>query len=218
MWPLFDIRVVTPRVELRPIDPELAFDLCALAAKGIHDPAYMPFDQPWTDAEPLDVQQNGLRFIWRRWAEWTVDSWALPFGVFVDGELVGNQEVQADRFLVRRTVMTGSWLGLAAQGRGTGKEMRAAVLHFAFEGLGARRAETSAYADNHASLGVTRSLGYRDDGTEVHERRGQGDLHLRFKMDRAEWEPARRHDIEIRGLSNEARAMFGMDSQNQALP
>ena len=40
------------------------------------------------------------------------------------------------RFAVHRTVDTGSWLGQAFQGRGFGKEMRAAVLGFAFDGLG----------------------------------------------------------------------------------
>ena len=49
-------------------------------------------------------------------------------------------------------------------GRGFGKEMRAAVLGFAFDGLGALSAETSAFLDNAASNGVTRSLGYEDNG------------------------------------------------------
>ena len=92
-------------------------------------------------------------------------------------------------FPVLRTFETGSWLGLAHQGRGIGKEMRAAVLHFGFAGLGGLRAETAAYHDNHSSLGVTRSLGYQDDGTEIKVRRGRRDHHLRFKMERADWEP-----------------------------
>jgi RimJ/RimL family protein N-acetyltransferase len=218
VWPLFDLRIVTPRVELRPIDPELAFDVCALATKGVHDPSFMPFDTPWTDEEPLPMQQNGLRFLWRRWAEWAPASWALPWAVFVDGELAGNQEVEARDFPTRRTVETGSWLGLAFQGRGVGKEMRAAVLHFAFAGLGALRAETAAYHDNPQSLGVTRALGYADDGTEITVRRGERDLHLRFKLDRTDWERRRRDDIEIRGLTEPALALFGLDADRQPLP
>ena len=41
--------------------------------------------------------------------------------------------------------------------------MRAAVLHLAFDGLGARRAVSDAFEDNPGWLGVSRKLGYRDD-------------------------------------------------------
>ena len=59
---------------------------------------------------------------------------------------------------------TGSWLGRRFQGRGLGKEMRAAVLGFAFDGLGAEVAETSAFLDNLPSNGVSRALGYEENG------------------------------------------------------
>jgi RimJ/RimL family protein N-acetyltransferase len=218
VWPLFDLRITTPSLELRPIDPEMAFDLCSLATHGVHDPAFMPFDTPWTDEEPLTLQQNGLRFIWRLWAEWSPDNWNLAWGVFVDGQLVGNQAIEGRHFPMRRTVETGSWLGLAFQGRGIGKEMRAAILHFGFDGLGAQRAETAAYHDNEPSLGVTRSLGYEDDGTEIMVRRGRRDEHQRFKMERAKWAPTRRDDIEITGLTPGALALFGLDDDRRPPP
>ena len=63
-----------------------------------------------------------------------------------------------------RTVNTGSWLGQAYQGHGYGKEMRAAMLAFAFDGLGARVAETEAFLDNAASNAVSRALGYVANG------------------------------------------------------
>ena len=44
-----------------------------------------------------------------------------------------------------------SWLGRAFQGRGLGTEMRAAVLAFAFDGLCATAADSSAFLDNAAS-------------------------------------------------------------------
>jgi RimJ/RimL family protein N-acetyltransferase len=215
MWPIFGLRVTTPRLELRPVDPELAFDVLALAAKGIHDPSWMPFTMPWTDAEPVAMAQGGLQFIWRCWAEWSVTSWRLPWAVVVDGELVGIQDVNAVDFVARRTVVTGSWLGLAHQGRGIGKEMRAAVLHFAFDGLGALRAETSAFTDNEPSLGVTRAMGYEADGTQVGMRRDERAVQVRFKLDRADWEARRRDDIVISGLTPGARAQFGLDADGR---
>ena len=44
-----------------------------------------------------------------------------------------------------RAIGTGSWLSSALHGRGIGTEMRAAVLEFAFEGLGSHEAVSGAY-------------------------------------------------------------------------
>ena len=73
---------------------------------------------------------------------------------------------------VRRSVASGSYLGLAHQGQGTGKLMRHALLHLAFAGLGAREARSEALAGNDASHGVSRALGYVEDGTETMSPRG----------------------------------------------
>jgi RimJ/RimL family protein N-acetyltransferase len=63
--------------------------------------------------------------------------------------------------------------------------MRAAVLALAFGSLGARFAITSAWDDNHPSLGVSRALGYVDNGVTAHRRGdGVGDMvHLRLARD-----------------------------------
>jgi hypothetical protein len=63
---------------------------------------------------------------------------------------------QAQDFSLLRSVGTGSWLGTEYQGQGIGKEMRSAVLHLAFAGLGAQIARSGAYFDNEASLRVSR--------------------------------------------------------------
>ncbi|EQD45135.1 GCN5-related N-acetyltransferase, partial [mine drainage metagenome] len=68
---------------------------------------------------------------------------------------------------------TGSWLGREHQGRGFGKEMRAAILHLGFATLGAEEALTSAFSDNPASIRVTRGLGYEENGTWRAARRGR---------------------------------------------
>jgi RimJ/RimL family protein N-acetyltransferase len=67
-------------------------------------------------------------------------------------------------------VDSSSFLTGAVRGRGLGKQMRAAVLTLAFGPLGARFAITSAWSDNHASLGVSRALGYVENG-ETADRR-----------------------------------------------
>jgi RimJ/RimL family protein N-acetyltransferase len=72
--------------------------------------------------------------------------------------------VGAKNFATLKTVSTGSWLKQSVQGRGLGKEMRAAVALYAFDWLGAEIAESEAASWNEASLGVSRSLGYELNG------------------------------------------------------
>jgi len=71
------------------------------------------------------------------------------------------------------TASTGSWLGAAYQGRGLGTEMRAAVLTYAFEHLGATAARSGALGGNEQSLGVSRKLGYRVVGSRMFSPRGE---------------------------------------------
>lgn len=199
-WPFFSLRIRTPRLELRyPTDADL-FALTALPSQGVHDPATMPFTEAWTRASSPELERNSLQFWWSRRASLQPDNWALPFAVFEDGEPLGVQDVGAKQFAIARTVITGSWLVRHAQGRGIGKEMRAAVLHFAFAGLGAVEAYTSAFEDNPASLGVTRALGYRPNGSVVDAREGKAVRHLQFVLPRTDWEPRRRDDITISAL------------------
>lgn len=199
-WPLFDLRIRTPRVELRyPSDQDLAV-LAHLASEPVHDPGYMPFATPWTRAPASERRRNALQFWWRQRANLDINRWDLPFMVLDGGEAVGVQELGGSRFAVTRSVFTGSWLVQRHQGRGIGKEMRAAVLHLAFAGLGAAEAHTSSFEDNPASLGVTRALGYRPNGVKIDDREGEPVRHLRFLLTRAEWERRRRADIEIENL------------------
>lgn len=200
-WPFFDLRVVTPSVELVPIDDDVAVGLARLAADGIHDPGTMPFALPWTDATSPDMERNALRFHWRNRAELSPESWTLNFGVVVDGVLVGSTGIVANGFAERRTFETGSWLGRAFQGRGIGREMRIATLQLGFDGFGARLATTSAFHDNAASLGVTRSLGYAHTATTLKPRRGVDDESLSFEMTRDHFAShVHRDDVRLQGV------------------
>lgn len=201
IWPFFDLRVVTPRLELLPIDDEVGVELAQLAAKGIHDPEYMPFGLPWTDVPSPQLERNALQFHWRTRAELSPDHWMLNFAVAIEGRIVGSTGFITHQYPALRTFETGSWLGREFQGRGIGKEMRVANLQLGFLGFGARHATTAAWDDNGPSLGVTRSLGYTENGHARMARRGQVVRQLRFEMSREHFDARlRRDDISLHGV------------------
>jgi RimJ/RimL family protein N-acetyltransferase len=208
-WPLFGLRIETPRLTLvYPTDADLAA-LNDVARQGIHDPSVMPFDIPWTDDPPEIRPRNSLQFFWGLRASWKPDDWHLNFAVSEQGTIVGIQGMFAKNFAITRQVGTGSWLGTQYQGRGIGKEMRAAVLHLAFAGLGASRATSGAFESNAASLGVSRALGYVENGDDIKAPRGKPMRQVRLVLQRDVWEKTRRNDIQIHGLEP-CLPMFGV--------
>ena len=210
IWPVFGLRVRTPRLEMRPVDEQLTFELADLASRGIHDPDIMPFLVPWTDVEPPEQQRNSVRHYWMQWSTFTANQWSLPFAVFDRGTLVGVQGAMATDFPVARSFLTGSWLGRDYQGRGLGREMRAAILHLCFAGLDAREAITGAWSDNAPSLAVTGALGYEPNGRIERERRGEVATELLFRLSREQWAKRRRDDIDLDGLTPAVLAMLGL--------
>jgi len=207
-WPLFALRVRTPRVTLRYVDDADAVTLADLGASGVHDPEFMPFTIPWTDVAPPLQQRNTLQWFWLCRAQWAPESWHLPMATVVDGTIVGVQAILAEQFPVLKTITTGSWLGRSYQGKGIGREMRAGILHLAFAGLGAEYALSSAFADNAASIAVTRALGYEEVSRRLVARRGEAAWHVDFRLSRQQWERQRRDDIEIANL-DACRELFG---------
>lgn len=207
----------TPRLELEPLREAHMPELLELVAEGIHDPATMPFVVPFTDTPSPRRERESVAFWLGCWAGISSDGWRLPFVAVLDGTCVGLQDVAAVAFAERRTVETGSWLGRGHQGRGLGTEMRAAVLHLAFGHLGALRAESSAFEDNVASIGVTRALGYRSDGERMVDRRGVPARQLCFVMDRVDWErsAAARLSVEVRGVDDEVLDQLGVAAARQ---
>ena len=199
-WPLFDLRVRTARLELRPPTDDDACALAALAARGIHDPDWLPFAIPWSIQPSPQLEREALKHYWAARANWTVDRWHLPLAVLCDGEVVGTQGFGAHKFAVVRSVNSGSWLGPQHQGKGIGKEMRAAMLHLAFDGLGAQYAVSGAWHDNAPSLGVSRALGYEENGIEIAERQGKPDRQIGLLLTRERWEAHRSIDVSIEGL------------------
>ena len=172
-WPLRHLVLRTPRLELRPDDDAGLLELAEEALRGVHPPDRMPFGIPWTDADPRYIGRGTLQYHWSKRAQLAPEDWTIGFLVRLDGRVIGVQDVTGRQFGTTREVSTGSWIGMRHQRRGIGTEMRAAVLLFAIDHLGAERARSSAFADNAASLRVSEKLGYRPDGTEWLIRRGE---------------------------------------------
>jgi len=200
-WPLFDLVIRTPLLEVRYPDNSLLIELATLAAQGIHDSDEMPFSAPWTRAKSPELERSAFKHWWGNRASWTPENWHFVGAVVLGGTAVGVQDLfTKSSFAVTKAVTTGSWLGQAYQGQGIGKEARAAVLHFAFDGLGAEVAYSDAFEDNAASYGVSCSLGYVENGDEIMDREGKPARLVRLKLTREVWERSRRDDIEIVGL------------------
>ena len=208
-WPLFGLVLRSARLELRPPADDDLVALLDVARAGVHDPATMPFAVAWTDLRGDAFDQGFLQFWWRTRASWTVDAWSLPFAVLREGQPIGVQELRATNLRADRTVDTGSWLGIRSQGLGFGTEMRAAVLAFAFDHLGATTARSAALEGSEASRRVSMKLGYRPDGFGEVAPRGIPVREERFVLDRSDLD-RESWPLAVDGFDT-CRAMFGLD-------
>jgi len=207
-WPLFGLRLRSERLILRlPTEDEL-IDLMALAHAGIHPPDEMPFGVAWSTLPSPAFERGFMQHHWSMRGTWSPEHWFLNLAVDLEGVLIGSQSIGGEGFAVQRTVATGSWLGREFQGRGYGKEMRAAVLGFAFDGLRARVAETSAFLDNAASNAVSRSLGYEENGYGSLAPEGVARVTQRFRMTAEGWRARPRPPMTVEGLEA-CRELFG---------
>jgi RimJ/RimL family protein N-acetyltransferase len=207
-WPLTGLRLHTGELTLRPVTETDLHLLGALLPDDVElDPsAPRPFGLTGRAERAVVLRQE----YWRHLGAWTPSAWRLPLLVLLSGEPVGFQELEGkDDFLVRRIVDSSSWLIKSARGRGIGRAMRSAILALAFEGLGAEAAVTEAWHDNAASLGVSRSLGYVDDGTHDHPRGAGTDRMVALRLDRAAWHARPRPPVRIEGL-DACRHLFGV--------
>jgi RimJ/RimL family protein N-acetyltransferase len=198
-WPLFDLRLRTPDLELRVATETQVSRLADILPVDLEKDPTLPtyaYDEPRV-ARGVSTMQG----YWRAFGTWRPDSWTLPFVVFRDGELIGEQALEGDDFARLRTVDSFSVLVPQARGHGYGKQMRDAVLALAFGPLQAACAITSAWHDNHASLGVSRALGYLPNGQHLHRRDDGADVMVHLRLTREDW-LARpdRPEIEISGF------------------
>ncbi|GAA2858614.1 GNAT family N-acetyltransferase [Paenarthrobacter ilicis] len=163
-WPPFGLTLSTPRLTLRAILDEDIPAAVEAARSGIHPPGKSPFSRPWAEMPAEKLAPNMAQWYWRCRGNFTPEEWTLLLAVWHEDEFLGVQDIAAKNFAALKTVGTGSWLKQSAQGRGFGKEMRAAVVSFAFDYLDAEVAESEAAVWNSQSLGVSASLGYQPNG------------------------------------------------------
>ena len=184
-WPLLDLRLRIGDLELRPMTEA---DLLPLAELLPDDVEFDPDATRYLGlSEAVNRRVIGFQHYWKSYGSWRPDRWRLAFCVRADGELVGVQELEAEDFPLLRTVDSASHLVVAARGRGIGQRMRRAVLALAFGPLQAQAAISSAWHDNHASLAVSRTLGYQPNGESRH-RRGDGvDTMVHLRLRRSDW-------------------------------
>ena len=200
LWPVFELRITTERLELTPVADGDLVELAALARQGIHDPSSTPFPNLWTDRSGPEFERTFAQYFWSQRARWSVVSWTLPFVVRWNGVPIGIQQVEADDFPTLRTVNTSSWVGLGYQGMDFGTEMRAAVLAFAFDALGAELALSGAVEYNAASIRVSEKLGYVRNGVRRQSIRGKPVEAVLFRLTRERWSGGRPVKVRIEGL------------------
>lgn len=164
----------------------------------------------WWAKDPEARLRNSQQFLWTARAGITPESWTLTLGVFEGDRLVGSQDVSARDFASLRVVDSGSYLRLEDQGRGIGTLMRRMMLEFAFDHLGAVRAESGAIVGNHRSLAVSRHCGYHLDGRAVTM---NGEARVELQRVAVTPETFIRPDVDVRveGLTPALLAQLGLN-------
>jgi len=206
--PLHELRLKTPRLELRLGSREELVDLGHLAQEGIHPREEMPFEIPWTDrsGEPTSVEdfvayhEDALR-------AWKPNDWSLNLLAFLKSRPIGSQSIRSEDFSTRREIDTGSWLGRAYQGQGLGTEMRTAALELAFRELGATAAVSGSVVGNESSKRVSEKLGYAVVGSSTIAPRGEPVTKYDLRIERETWQAPVPVEIE-RAAS--CLALFGL--------
>lgn len=169
----------------------------------------MPFLHPWTDLPSPQLERGAFQHHLLQVAAWDAEKWNFNPVVVHEGRVVGMQDIHGEHFGVTRSFRTGSWLGREFQGRGLGTEMRAAILHFGFAGLRAEEARSEVLAGNEASLGVSRALGYQEDGASTQAIRGRRSTEIRLLLTRERWQTSGHTGFEIEGLEG-CEPLFGL--------
>ncbi|RRD47584.1 GNAT family N-acetyltransferase [Arachnia propionica] len=207
-FPPFGLRIRHDDMTLRLMRDEDFPEYLDLVSRPIFPDEQVEWIFPWYEVPAPERRRNAAQAHWRFRAEFSPASWVLGFGVWVDDVLVGCQDVTATQFAERRVVGSGSWLALEHQGKGWGSRMRQLMLHFAFDHLGARRAESAAVIGNEASMGVSRSAGYRPNGirTEVH---GSRTVEVQYVSVTPEQFNRLDGEVVVEGFTDDLRSMMG---------
>lgn len=170
VFPPFALALSCGPVELRVLRDDDLPELVELVRGGVADPDLpMPFlrawhEEPYAPGAPSGFPTSSLAWWWTQRATFAPGEWRLALVVRRDGVLVGMQDLHGQDFVQTRRVVTGSWLGRAHHGRGTGTLMRQLAVGFAFDELDAVQCESGYVLGNGASAAVSRKVGYADNG------------------------------------------------------
>ncbi|MCJ0904327.1 GNAT family N-acetyltransferase [Rhodococcus sp. ARC_M6] len=165
LWPPHGVTISCGPLSLESVKDEHLPELDALIRAGIHPAGQMPFVVPWTTGTPDEVSRRFMQYHWSIRGSMTPTAWTFETVIRIDGTIVGCQGLSTRNFPETRTGETGSWIGQEFQGRGLGTLARQSMCTFAFDHLGATRITSTSFADNPASLTVSRKIGYQDAGS-----------------------------------------------------
>jgi RimJ/RimL family protein N-acetyltransferase len=206
-WPMFDLRLSTPDLELRVVAEQ---DLASLSELLPDDMEQNPYATTFDVSAPQSRAVVLHQGYWKDMGTWQPDAWVLQFAVFQGGRLIGHQTLEANDFPTVRTVDSSSWLVPHMRGAGLGKQMRRAVLTLAFGPLVAQSAITSAWHDNHASLAVSRAVGYRPNGLSRHPRDNDSAEMVHLRLTREDWLASQAGEHAVIESFEPCRPFFGL--------
>lgn len=209
IWPPLGLSIVCGPLEMRGIGESEVLALLDVVRGGVHSPDAMPFYFPWTMAPAEELPLNYVQWWARQLATFNRDEWTLDLAVLWEGEVVGCQGVATRDFLTLRYGETGSWLGIAHQGKGIGTAMRQAWCAFLFDYLDFDYITSAAFTDNPASLRVSEKVGYRPDGRARLKRLGTAADSQRLRLERETF--VRGPALEVTGAQG-VRRLIGLDA------
>lgn len=213
MYAPLNVAVRTPLVELRAATDDHLEELAPLVAAGKATAEPPPWDDPssFYETDPVLRVDRWMQAIWRGRGTVREDRWRLYFVAYVGDEPVGQQDLTGHDFNDFGMVESTSWVSADRRGEGLGGEMRAAILHLAFEGLEAREAHSEGAVDNAGSNIISERLGYQRNGVDWATHQGKPVLGQRWRLTREDWLPRRRRDIELAGVT-ECRRALGIEA------
>ncbi len=200
LYPPLNLKVITPKLELHGATDDLLAQLLPIVREGVVKGQPYPFDDPMSFTKTIRCVKGSGSKPSGVGAAMSPGSWRLYFVVMLNGQAMGMQDLIGVDFDTCRTVTSFSWLAPSARQQGLGREMRAAILHLAFEGFGAAEAASEAFFDNLASNRVSETLGYQPNGNNWATRRGEPAVLNRWRLKRSDWELNRRSDIKLIGV------------------
>ncbi len=207
--PLINLKIKTPRLELRLPNALEVDELARLASKGIQDEGREYYNADW-----LHVPYPANKDLFSKWIEndrenWQTDNWSLGLAAFLEGKPIGMQHIFSRNFSKTQGFGTGVWLGMDYRGNGFGTEMGQAILYLGFEKLGAEEAYAGAWEKNIASIRILEKLGYIPNGQYRELLNDQCEVNLRFRLPRQIWENTKSQDKIIEGL-DKSLPLFGL--------